>query len=260
MSSPWRPQRLRTTGPRTGAGWGGRPRRPGRCPCCPAYRGGPGHAAGQAAWGRDCRSSRPHRGPRLATGERDGPYADPGCLAGPAAGGPGGRSGGQGGCQVPRPHEEQPHPHEPPQGVPAQGRLRREEATARPATARLCLDAQKHADGHHDATAATMRGRSRRGQQSRGAGCKARRRRVRNGGRLLQDGRRQRRGADTSGGQRRRQQRGGADTGKDQGACSGGGGQGHGKGTGASGTGGWQGGGRLHGPPRAGRTGPRDKR
>ena len=43
----------------------------------------------------------------------------PQCLAGSRHS----RGGGQGGLQVPRPHQAQPHPHQPPQAVPAQGRL-----------------------------------------------------------------------------------------------------------------------------------------
>ena len=58
--------------------------------------------------------SRPHAGPRRLAGSRHG------------------RSGGQGERQVPRPHKAQPLRHQTLQAVPAQGRLSRGEAAARP--------------------------------------------------------------------------------------------------------------------------------
>ena len=156
LSSPGRPRATPNNRPPNRRRPEGRPRRPGCCSSCPAHRRGRQHATRQAAWGRNCRSSRPRCGPWHATGARNRPCAGPGRLTGPAAQGRTGRSRGQGRCQVPRPHQARPNPREPPQAVPAEGCFLREEATDRPRPY-----PQTHADGHHAAAAATTPGPSR---------------------------------------------------------------------------------------------------
>ena len=59
------------------------------------------------------------RDPRHAARAGGGPGAGPEHLAG----GRRSRSGGQGGREVPRPHQPQPHPFQPPQAVLPLGRL-----------------------------------------------------------------------------------------------------------------------------------------
>ena len=109
---------------------------PTAAPGAPPTRGGsPGAGTGRIAEG--CRSrrgeqggcargwdrgpgeprhrlGRPRRGPLHATNAGDGPRAGHGRLAGSRRR----SSGGQGGREVPRPHQPNQHPHQPPQAVP----------------------------------------------------------------------------------------------------------------------------------------------
>ena len=90
-------------------------------PAAPPPEGAPGRTG---SWDRS--TSKPRHGPnRSRRGARQAGGAGGGPGAGPErlAGGRRSRSGGQGGREVPRPHQPQPHPHKLPQAVPPQGRL-----------------------------------------------------------------------------------------------------------------------------------------
>ena len=153
---------------------GGRSRRSGRGPCRPAPREG---LRCTESWDRDPDKLRngpslPRQGPQHTASARGGPGAGLKRLPGSRRS----RNRGQGGRQVPRPHQAEPNPHQPPQGRLPQGE----------AAARLPPGAHTYAARHHAAAAAAAEGRSARdpggvGRRTGGAGCRPRERRARGG-------------------------------------------------------------------------------